>query len=426
MLRHLLSSAAYLSLLLFVIITPAAYAQSIPSGFEFVCDGVDVVTKTARCVLDVPADTIGAELDMVLSKDKFTSLMGLKGTDELPPSGVFFKISSNDLGSSVALAIDYADLTGVSNKTAVFGLIEITITLESVDPTLFPMTIPAELQAGSVLYNPASLAEGVPLYEASAGDQLPLVLNLGSGTTAGGSTDGGGPGNIDASFTYTGGGGGGGSVVRQAPIRYCFDDPISSMTDAEWEIICDAKDRGIVSGNPRPDGVFFFPNQAINRAEAVKILTLGVLRSLGTLRDADFDDETLRIANASGTEEFIKYIDILYDDNGEQPWFAVFVSLATKYKIVHGYREDNTYRAVNKINNAESYRTIVEAGRVASDEIGKRLQESTVLTRNQDWFMKYAETLKSYNVPYSEDYSKITARKDYLIMVMTLLSKVGL
>lgn len=425
--RSLFSPAAVLALLLFALLSPSVLAQSAPTNMQFVCDGVNVLAKTTVCVLEVPADTIGTEMEIKVPKEQFSTLSGLKASNDIPSSGVFFKLNAQDSASSVLLTVHYADLTGLSEKTAAFGLIQFTITLNSVDPSLFPMTIPGELQTDSEIYNPSSLAEGVPSFKASVGTALPILLNLGSGTTTSGGTDGGtDPINSSFSFEGDGGGGGGGSSIKSAPIRYCFDDPISSMTDGEWEIVCDAKDRGIVSGNPRPDGVFFFPNQAINRAEAVKILTLGVLRSLGEISDGDFANETLKIANSAGTEAFISYIDILFDDNGEQPWFAVYVNIATKYLIVHGYREDNTYRAVNKINNAESYRTIVEAGRVASDEIAKRLTESTIVTRDQDWFMKYAQTLTSYNVPHSTDYGKVTARKDYLIMVMTLLSKVGL
>jgi hypothetical protein len=425
MIRRLLNPAAVLSLLLLAVLSPQALAQTAPAGMKFVCDGIDVLAKTTICELEVPADTIGTELEIKVPKEQFTSLSGLKASNDIPSSGVFFKLKAVDTSSSVDLSIDYADLTGKSTKTEPFGLVQFTIKLISVDPALFPMTIPGELQTDSVLFNADSLAEGVASFKVSAGTALPIVLNLGSGTT----TTETEPGTIESSFTFKGNeGGGAGGIpnVKKAPVRYCFDDPISSMTDAEWEIVCDAKDRGIVSGNPRPNGVFFFPNQAINRAEAVKILTLGVLRSLGEISDADFDAETLKIKNAGGTEAFISYIDILYDENKEQPWFAVFVNIATKYRIVHGYREDNTYRAINKINNAESYRTIVEAGRVASREIAKRLSESIILTRDQDWFMKYAQTLKSYNVPHSEDYGKFTARKDYLIMVMRLLGKVGL
>jgi hypothetical protein len=424
MIRRFLNPAAILSLLLLAVLVPQTFAQTAPTGMQFVCDGVNVAAKTAQCELEVPADTVGAELVIKVTKEQFTSLEGLKASDDVPEGGIFLKLKSEDSASTVDLIFDYANLNGKSDKTEPFGLIQFTITLVSVDPALFPLTIPGDLKNDSKLFNESSLDEGVASFQVSTGTTLPIVLNLGSGTTGGGSTGGG---SIDSSFTFTGGGGGGGgSGLRQSPVRYCFDDPISSMTDAEWEIICDAKDRGIVSGNPRPDGIFFFPNQAINRAEAVKILTLGVLRSLGFLKDADFDAETLKITNAFGTEAFIRYIDILYDAEGAQPWFAVFVNIATDNLIVHGYREDNTYRAVNKINNAESYRTIVEAGRVASNEIAKRLTESTILTRDDEWFMKYAQTLESYNVPHSDDYGKFTARKDYLIMVMTLLSKVGL
>lgn len=416
MINRITVSVAVLTLLFAGFVAQQVQAQSLPSELRVKCASVNTTTKSANCELEVPADTIGSELDISVPKAQLTGLTDLKRGANLSDTSAFFKLESKDSGGHFLLLIDFADINAEAFSTSPYGLVSFTLVLSSVDPSLFPMTIPAEFKAGSKLFDPTALAQNTEAFTASSDLALPIQLVLGDGTEPA-------PGEVSSTFTFEGAAG---PDLRPAPALYCFDDPISSMTDAEWAIICEAKKRGIVSGNPRPDGIFFFPNQIINRGEAPKIVTLGVLRSLGKLTQADFDQVQRLIEEAFPTARFITYIDILYEANGVPPWFAVFVNIATDKKIVHGYLEDSTYRAINKIVNAESYRIIVEAGRVASAAIGKTLAEATIATKRQDWFMKYSETLKRYNIAHSEEYAKFTTRKEFLIIVMDLLFAVGL
>ena len=229
-----------------------------------------------------------------------------------------------------------------------------------------------------------------------------------------------------AAPTGGGGGGGGGGGIRpgiESTVVRCLDDTLESMTAEVWNVVCRAVRRGIISGNPTPDGVFFLPGNPINRAEVAKILTTGVLKLLGKVSDRDFESIERAILAAYPGEQFIIYTDMPYESDGSAPWFAKYVALATLENIFSGYG-DGTFRASNNINNAESYKVIVETARVASALVEASLQDAEASSSGLDWFMKYAETLRSYNIKFSEDYSRLTLRKDFILIVMALLDAI--
>ncbi|MDF2379166.1 MAG: S-layer homology domain-containing protein [Candidatus Gracilibacteria bacterium] len=198
------------------------------------------------------------------------------------------------------------------------------------------------------------------------------------------------------------------------------------MTPEEWNIVCEAKSRGIISGNLRDDGTFFYPDQKINRAEAMKIVTLGILKSLDKLDQKQFDDEQGKLERAyRNTLSTILYPDVGYDAPNKPFWFAVYVSIANSERIIGGY-PDGTFRPANEINNAEAYRVIVETGARASDEINRQLSNAKTRTAGDDWFKKYAQTLSDFDISYSTEYGDLTTRKEFMILVMGLLRSVGL
>lgn len=400
-----------LALLLVGLGAQSVLAQTAPDELGFKCGNVNPTTKAVSCELEVPADTIGSELNITIPTDKLSEVSDLQKGANLSATSIFFKLELSEQNGVALINIDFADINAEAFATSPYALVSIKLVLKSIDD--LPLTIPAKLKRTSKLFNPAGLGQSQPSFSAAEDSPLPIVIGEGVA-----------PSDITSSFTFEGGDLPPG--LQGVAGLYCFDDPISSMTDAEWAIICDAMHKGIISGNPREDGTFFFPNQPINRAEAVKIVTLGILRMLGKLTDDDFAQVQRLIEEAFPTARFISYIDILYEADGAPPWFAVYVNIATDLLIVHGYLEDDTYRAINKINNAESYRIIVEAGRVASAAIAKTLAEATISTKRQEWFMKYSETLKRFNVAHSEEFAKFTKRKDFLIIVMSLLASVGL
>ncbi|MDP2691403.1 MAG: S-layer homology domain-containing protein [bacterium] len=406
--------------------------QLLPAGVTIPCTPVIVSAKLSNCSLQVPGDTIGLDhFQLSIPRTQLTSLGALDRSSSVPLSGVFFKLDQAQTTQDFSLNIAYADLQTTALGTSPFPLLTFDLGVVSVDPSLYPLTIPAVLRQGAEFHTPDSLAQGTAAFTATSDLRINIILTLSSTGTPGAAPPTGG-GDISSSFTYRGGGGGGVGGYT-APSRFCFADDPESMSFDEWDIICDAKRRGIISGNPQSDGTFLFlPNQPINRAEATKIVTLGELRSLGLITDQDFTALESSIGAVAFSGQSIKYPNILsykditYDPDGTVPWYAPFVLMATRYQIVHGYLGDNTFRPVNKIINAESYRIIGESAARASSPIQTVLDQTTQQTKNQDWFMKYIRQLESYQLEFSRDYEKYTTRKEFVVLMMALLNKVGL
>jgi hypothetical protein len=211
-----------------------------------------------------------------------------------------------------------------------------------------------------------------------------------------------------------------------AKITYCFDDAISLMSDSDWALICEAKARGIISGTAKDGKTYFNPNTSINRAETSKIVTLGILKSLGKLSADQFTsmDEVLKKTSRPGAP--ILFTDIEYDAVGGAPWFAKYVSLANREGIMTGY-PDKTFKPSNTLNNVEAYKIIIETGRSASKTIDNFLEEGAKKSaRAKEWFVKYVKTLELLSIPTSPDYSAAISRKDFLRIVMEVLMAAGL
>ncbi len=207
-----------------------------------------------------------------------------------------------------------------------------------------------------------------------------------------------------------------------ASFVYCFDDPISQMSDRDWGLICDAKKRGIIAGTVKDGKTYFSPLQLINRAEAAKILTVGVLKSLKKLSDSDFTTMEKTLKTGAKANRQISYSDLRYGARGDTPWFAPFVQLASREEIVSGY-PDGSYKPDRKINNAEAYKMIIETFRVSSPDMEKLLFDAADKTKRMtEWYRKYAKVLELSSIRYSSEYNALISRKDFVRIVMELLS----
>lgn len=397
--------------------SPTLAQTALPPDLKITCGKFFLSTQSVTCSLIVPAETVGTNMDISIPKTKGGSVKTLKKSETLPPSGVFLKIENTDSTDASLMKIDYADLKGKASSSSPYILFSFDLSFPTLKSSELPLLISGVLKKDSELHTPTSLSQNKPFFKAS--EDIPLSFQITQSEEVPPPNDQPPPGGtpIGGSFTYEG--------TKKAAPQFCFDDPTESMTISEWAIICEAKSRGIISGNARPDGTYFFPNQPINRAEAVKIVTLGILKSLGKLSAAEFSEEEKTLQKLYPTKKTILYPDIRFEKDGKAPWYAVYVSLATRDEIVAGY-PDGKYKPEEKINNAESYRVIVETGRVASKKIGEKLEEAVKKTKRKDWFFKYVETLKTYDVEYSDEYAHFTTRKEFLIMVMELLKAVGL
>jgi len=422
---HLISLFLVSSLLGFFVQSTHAQSLTLPSDLNILCGPLFIPELTANCFLTVPAETIGLRFEAQLPRSIVQSVQNLQVAP--PPVGtsvIPLRLDVRRQPNEYLLQIDTfaPGLKALSSRP--YALVSFDISVNATSAQSFPFSIPSLLNKVSEFHTESSFTGSN--IEISPPDDVPFQITIHSGVQAA-------PDppvlpepdlapSISAGFSY--------EPEPEGELRgaaeYCFDDPSFSMTAAEWAIICEAKARGIISGNPRANGTFFFPAQNINRAEAVKVVTLGILRSLGRLSQSDFDTEQARLEQAyQSRRSTILYPDIGYDAPGQPNWFAVYVSLATREQIVGGY-PDGSYKPANEINNAESYRVIVETGAVASSEINAQLLNATRLTGGRDWFLKYAQTLRSYDLAFSDTYGDLTTRKDFLILVMRLLKAVGL
>lgn len=129
------------------------------------------------------------------------------------------------------------------------------------------------------------------------------------------------------------------------------------------------KEKNIIQGY---DDDTFKPNNEINRAEALKIITTGVL-------GIDVTDQHYETFD-------LPFIDI------EETWYIPYLSECYKREIVSGYF-DHTFRPGDTINLAESLKVILEASKVD--------MENTLVSVNpypdvfyEAWFAKYVQYAK--------------------------------
>lgn len=437
--------------------SPMTSAQALPSELGFLCEPYNSTLETVSCSLMVPADTIGAELEITVP-NSVNDLINIEKGPYIPLTAVLFPFEIIDQGSTFLINVGFAELTTQAFSSVPYALFTFDI---SFDPALTaPKLIITNLEQGSKLVTPDSLDTNSYSFEAGTGISMEINIDAicGDSTQQVGETcdDGNNISGDDCSATcqdetipppppppppppggggfipggggggggfIPGGGGGGGSAIPTGPST-CFDDDPSVMTAEEWNIVCRAMRRGIISGNPTANGTFFYPDKAINRAEVSKILTLGILTHLGKLSDRDFDSVERAISGAYPGEQTIIYNDIRYDNNGAVPWFAKYVAIASIEGIFSGYM-DGSFRAAKNINNAESYKVIVETARVASESVQVALHGAAEAGVDEAWFVPYALTLQSYGISFSEDYSKITRRLEFLIIIMDLLKAAG-
>lgn len=122
----------------------------------------------------------------------------------------------------------------------------------------------------------------------------------------------------------------------------------------------------------------FKPDQAVTRAEAVKIVLLGM--------EVAIDEESI-----SG---------VIFSDVDESDWFYDYVSTAVNLGIVKGY-DDGTFLPHQTVNRAEALKILT----LAADELTEIPDNDPFVDVNSElWFAPYAAYSKDWNVePPQED-----------------------
>ncbi|MBI4975411.1 S-layer homology domain-containing protein [Candidatus Peregrinibacteria bacterium] len=135
-----------------------------------------------------------------------------------------------------------------------------------------------------------------------------------------------------------------------------------------------AKENGIFSGYA--DGTFK-PNQAINRAEFLKVL---------------FPYTGLDSAKGSGSK-------LGFKDADENAWYTPFLKAAKSYGILNGDQGKSTVRPAATVNRAEALKFLFESMRIAADlkiDTNSCSNYSDVKTSN--WYYKYGCAAKKYEL----------------------------
>lgn len=134
-----------------------------------------------------------------------------------------------------------------------------------------------------------------------------------------------------------------------------------AVTDARAEALAFLKDHGVVQGYE--DGSFQ-PERTMNRAEALKMLYVGV------------NEDISSVGATSG-----------FPDVPADAWFRPYVLLAKGQGVVKGYN-DGTFKPGNKINKAEALKILML---IVDEDLSKvTLQEKNSYTGGQDlWYAPY-------------------------------------
>lgn len=128
------------------------------------------------------------------------------------------------------------------------------------------------------------------------------------------------------------------------------------------------------------DGTFR-PYERINRAETAKVVVLAL----------DYDVET------SG------YFGRQYNDTIANAWYAPYLEVAKRNDIATGY-PDGSFRPASTINRVELLRVFLEANRLSLSTCSPQPFEDTPISKDTDWYMKYACYAK-YNGLMNSEYS---------------------
>ena len=128
------------------------------------------------------------------------------------------------------------------------------------------------------------------------------------------------------------------------------------------------------------DGTFR-PYEKINRAETAKVVVLAL----------NYDVDT------NG------YFSKQYKDTVANAWYTPYLEVARRNDIATGY-PDGTFRPASTINRVELLRIFLEGNRLSLSSCSPQPFDDTPISKDTDWYMKYACYAK-YNGLMNSEYS---------------------
>lgn len=162
------------------------------------------------------------------------------------------------------------------------------------------------------------------------------------------------------------------------------------------------KQNGVINGYP--DGSFR-PEQEVNRAEALKFLTLSEkILNQGT---ASEDAELLFFNEA--TSETVEGFDLM--DVPEDSWYFRYVKQAFKNEIIKGYG-DRTFRPANTVNLAEAVKMLLETNKVTLPSIDEITENPFKDAYMDEWYAPYIKYAKEKYILIADMDLKVRPEKD--------------
>lgn len=162
------------------------------------------------------------------------------------------------------------------------------------------------------------------------------------------------------------------------------------------------KQNGVINGYP--DGSFR-PEQEVNRAEALKFLTLS--EKILNQGAASEDAELLFLEEAAS--ETIGNFDLT--DVPEDSWYFRYVKQAFKNEIIKGYG-DRTFRPANTVNLAEAVKMLLETNKVTLPSIDEITENPFKDAYMDEWYAPYIKYAKEKYILIADMDLKVRPEKD--------------
>lgn len=162
------------------------------------------------------------------------------------------------------------------------------------------------------------------------------------------------------------------------------------------------KQNGVINGYP--DGSFR-PQSEVNRAEALKFLTLSEkILGQGT---ASEDAELLFLDEAAS--ETVENFDLT--DVPEDSWYFRYVKQAFKNEIIKGYG-DRTFRPANTVNLAEAVKMLLETNKVTLPSIDEITENPFKDAYMNEWYAPYIKYAKEKYILIADMDLRVQPEKD--------------
>ncbi|MDP4008721.1 MAG: septal ring lytic transglycosylase RlpA family protein [Candidatus Peregrinibacteria bacterium] len=162
------------------------------------------------------------------------------------------------------------------------------------------------------------------------------------------------------------------------------------------------KQNGVINGYP--DGSFR-PKREVNRAEALKFLTLSEEILGQGVASQDAEIRFMEDLDSEAAEDF----DLT--DVPDDSWYYKYVMQAFKEDIINGY-SDRTFRPSNTVNLAEAIKMLLETNRVETGAAEEITKDPFKDAYKDEWYAPYLQYAKDKYVLIADMDLKVRPEKN--------------